>query len=600
MTAGPAQRWQLVTPPPELVKDLVARLSLSPLLARLLVNRGLSSPELAQAFLEPKLSALPDPDLMAGSQRAAERLAAAVVGGEKIWIYGDYDVDGVTSSALLFRFLALVGVNAEVFLPDRFSDGYGLNSARLAEICDRGAQLIIAADCGTTAVAAIEAVGLRGVDLIVCDHHAPGPVLPPAYALMSPHAPGGHWPDAHPSAVGVALLLAQSTRRALHARGWFSARPAPSLGALLQYAALGTIADMVQLRGFNRIVSALGLRQLGRSQLPGVVAMKARANLRRVASADHVGFVLGPRINAAGRVADARTAFSLLTTARQDEAAELADRIEVENNRRKEIQASVATAAVSAAEQQPGREHAIVVADAGWHAGVVGIVASRLKDHFGVPAFVLSLADGKAVGSGRSIHGYDLVAGLRAVAGEPRSDGLLRRYGGHYFAAGVTLAADRVDTFRDALVEHVARTLPPAKRRNDLRIDAELSVTELELGLLQDLDRLEPYGKGNARPTFLLRGVVIAKLLRVGQRQEWARMRLVETSDRPLWGRRGVNAFGSALPLVAYSDGDVVDVVCKLERNNHRGEVSLQATVVALARAGQPVQTLAPAPTADT
>lgn len=592
---SPAQRWQLVSPRQEAIDDLAAALAISPLLARLLLNRGLTTPAAASGFLEPQLAALPDSDLMAGSRKAAERLADAVTSGEKIWIYGDYDVDGVTSSALLFRFLGQLGVRAKVFLPDRFADGYGLNADRLAEICDQGAQLIIAADCGTRAVAAVAEVQGRGVDLMVCDHHAPGDTLPPAFVLMSPHAPDSVWPDAFPSAVGVALLLAQATRRVLHRRGWFDQRPAPKLGELLQYAALGTIADMVDLRGFNRIVSAHGLRLLGKSRLPGIVAMKKRAKLRQVASADHVGFALGPRINAAGRVADARTAFTLLTTARVDEATELADRIEVENNRRREIQASVTAAALAAAEEQQGREHAVVVANTGWHPGVVGIVAARLTDHFGVPAFVLSLDGAVARGSGRSISGYDLVEGLNAVAGQAGPDALLHRYGGHFYAAGITLSADRVAEFRAAMVSHVAKTLPLAARRTDLRADAELTLSDLDLALVGQLDRLEPFGKGNARPSFLLRDVMIDSLEVVGKRQDWARLRLVEPSDRPLWARRGVKGFGPAAPFAAFSNGDHVDVVFRLERNHFRGEVSLQATVKALAPAGQAVELVAPA-----
>ncbi len=582
------------------------------MLAGLLVSRGLDEADTARAFIQPQLSALPDPFSMGDAELAANRLADAIIAGERICIYGDYDVDGVTSSALLFRFLGQLGVHATVFLPDRFADGYGLNVDRLMELCDQGAQLLVAVDCGTRAVDAVAQVRARGVDIIVCDHHAPGPKLPAATALMNPHLEGSIWPDAKPSAVGVALVLAQATRRVLSQRGWFGdGRPSPRLADLLQYAALGTIADMMSLRGFNRIVAAHGLRRLGRSSLPGVIAMKERAHLSEIASADHVGFVLGPRINAAGRVASATAAFTLLTTDQRDEAVELAGRVEVENNRRKGLQAALTPAALAAGEEQVGREHAVVVAgperavmpgEPQWHPGVVGIVASRVREHFAVPAFVLSVSDGVAKGSGRSIKGYDLAAGLAAIAGPPGPDSLLQRYGGHYYAAGVTLDADRIDAFRAALVQHVAATLPPELRFNEVRIDAEVKLADLERGLVEQLDRLEPFGKDNSRPTFLLREVEIAGLQLVGKTKDWARLRLVEVSDRPLWGRSGVAGFGAASHMDGRNNGDHVDVVFRLERNTFRGRTTLQATLVAVADAGREVHSATghrPAETAD-
>ncbi len=594
---GPAQRWQLVSPPQQGIDALAAALAIPPLLARLLLNRGLQTSAAARAFIDPQLAALPDPYQMADAELAAGRLADAIVAGQRICVYGDYDVDGVTSSALLYRFLGELGVKPEVFLPNRFRESYGLDSRRLSEICDAGAQLIIAVDCGSKAVAEVKEVVARGVDLIICDHHTFGDELPPATALMNPNRSDCSWPHAHPSAVGVALVLAQATRRVLADRGWFgTGRPPPRLTDLLQYAALGTIADMMSLRGFNRIVAAHGLRRLGRSSFPGVVALKRRAHLDEIASADHVGFILGPRINAAGRVASATVAFTMLTTASHEEAAELADQIEVENNRRRELQAVVSPAAIQAADNQVGREHAVVVSDPDWHEGVVGIVAARVKNHFAVPAFVLSVKDGIAKGSGRSIEQYDLVAGLREIAGPAAPGGLLRRYGGHRYAAGVTLDAARIDDFRAALVAHVAATLPLNERLNAIRIDAELTLDALSLAVVEQLDRLEPFGKDNPRPAFLLRDVVIAQLQLVGQGKDWARLRLVEQSDRPLWARQGVKAFGPAAPFATFSDGDNVDVVFRLERNNFRGEVSLQATIVALAPAGQPVQDIAPEP----
>lgn len=589
MTAAPA-RWLLLEPEPATVQRLCEATDDDLLLARLLAIRGVSDVAQARVFLDPPLSSLPDPLRMKGALAGAQRLAAAVERGEQVCIYGDYDVDGVSASALMASFLRRLGLHPRVFLPDRFVDGYGLSAERLAELCDQGVQLFVSVDCGTRAVAQVAQVRARGVDFIVCDHHTPGPELPAATALLNPRQPGCTYPDGQLAAVGVALVLAQATRRLLGERGFFEGRSPPPMSDLLQYAALGTIADMVQLQGVNRLLAVHGLRRLGSSLLPGVVALARRSRIDTVRDADHVGFALGPRINAAGRVADATTAYTLLTTLDPSVADELADRVERENDRRRALQAEVEAQAQALADDQPGREHAVVVAAEGWHPGVVGIVAARIKDRLGVPALVLAIeAGGVARGSGRSVSGYDLIAGLHALA--EADAGLLTRFGGHAFAAGVTLQAQQIGALRAALVEHVAAHWPQAQRTREVRIDAELTLQALDLALVDRISRLEPFGKGNPRPAFLLRGVVVAGLRRVGETAAWAKLRLVERSDRPMWARRGVDAFGPAAALEGVQSGDEVDVVCRLERNTFRERTSLQATVMHVAPPGQMLPT---------
>lgn len=556
---------------------LVDGLGLSPLLAVLLVNRGFTDPSAAAAFLEPQLQALRDPFAMRDAELAANRMADAIERSESVCVYGDYDVDGVSAAALLSSFLGALGRPPRVFLPDRFRDGYGLHPERVRELCDQGVQLFVSVDCGSTAIEPIAIARGRGVDFIVVDHHQLGPVEPDATAHLNPGRPGCGFADEPLSAVGVALVLAQATRRVLGARGFFGARTPPSIVDLLELAALGTIADMVPLRGVNRVLAWHGLRRLGRSARPGVQALARHSKIgEQAASSDHVGFALGPRINAAGRVSDATLAYELLTTADVERAEQLAIQVEIDNARRKELQKTVTAAAQAEAEASEGRDHALVVAGEGWHSGVVGIVAGRLKDAFEVPSFVLSVEDGVARGSGRSVHGYDLVEGLRAI-----DNGLFERFGGHFFAAGVTLPAANVDAFRRALVKHVAATLPAEARVRPLLLDASLDVATLDLDLLAEIERLEPCGKGNARPTFLLPQVVVAEVRRVGD-GSWVKARFVEQSDRPLWGRRGVDAFAHADVLGSLSKGDVVDVATRLERNVWQGRHSLQASVVAV------------------
>ena len=556
---------------------LVDTLDISPLLAVLLVNRGFSDPTTARAFLEPQLQALLDPFAMRDAELAGNRVADAVERDERVCIYGDYDVDGVSAAALLSSFLTSLGRPPRVFLPDRFRDGYGLHPERIRELCDDGVQLFVSVDCGSTAVEPVAIARSRGVDFVIVDHHQLGSVEPDATAHLNPGRAGCGFADEPLSAVGVALVLAQATRRVLGGRGYFGARTPPSIVDLLELAALGTIADMVPLRGVNRVLAWHGLRRLGRSQRPGVQALARHSKIgEKAASSDHVGFALGPRINAAGRVSDAIVAYELLTTASPERAEQLAVQVEIDNTRRNDLQKTVTLAAQSAAEVSVGREHALVVAGEGWHSGVVGIVAGRLKDAFEVPSFVLSVEDGVARGSGRSVHGYDLVEGLRAI-----DNGLFERFGGHFFAAGLTLPAANIDAFRRALIAHVEATLPLEARIRPLRLDASLDVATLDLDLLAEVERLEPCGKGNARPTFLLPQVVVAEIRRVGD-GSWVKARLVEQSDRPLWGRRGVDAFAHADVLGALSKGDVVDVATRLERNVWQGRHSVQASVVAV------------------
>ncbi len=561
---------------------LVATLTdagLPPLLARILALRGIDSAEKARKFLQPPLADLPDPTLMTGVVDAARLIADALRDGDKICVYGDYDVDGISAAALLDDLFRRIGHVVRVFLPDRFRDGYGLHHDRLQELCDAGIALFISVDCGTTSIREIQAVRDRGRHFIVCDHHALGPELPNASVLLNPQRPECTYPDKSLSAVGVAMVLAQALRRELHARGQTQRL---ELTSMIELAALGTIADMVPLHGVNRILCWHGLRLLGKSQRPGVQTLAARNTKIASISADRVGFHLAPPINAAGRMADPQTAFELLTTQNPARALELAELIDLENNRRKDAQALATGAALTLARTQEGRGHGVVVAHVDWHQGVVGIVANKVKDELAVPTFVLAICeDGLARGSGRSISGYDLVDGLRTI----HQDSLFERFGGHAMAAGVTLLAERIVEFRTRLQAHVAQTLPLAQRDRAVRVDAEVQIADLELGILDLLDQLEPCGKGNERPQFLLRGVELHRPTFVGKDKDWCKATLLAPGNQPVWARQGVSTFCARSVVEDFGDRDRVDAVVRLERNVHLGKVSLQATLILLTAA---------------
>jgi single-stranded-DNA-specific exonuclease len=570
------ETWRLLQPVPEQRDTLAAELDVHSLVATVLCNRGFGLVEQARRFLAPSLAELPDPYLMADAEKAAERVCQAIVGGERICVYGDYDVDGVSAASLLHQFFREVGTAVRVFLPDRFRDGYGVNAARIVDLCAEGVDLFISVDCGSNAVEPVRQAREAGCDFIICDHHQLSDPTPPANALMNPRRLDCTYPSKDLCAVGVALVLAQATRRKLADSGHFKAKP-PALAPLLQFAALGTIADMVPLRDVNRLLAWHGLRRLGTSRLAGVRALAAKARLTGIDRADHVGFVLGPRINAAGRVADAKTAFELLTTDSAERANELAGHVELQNNKRRAIQKDVSEAALAQATEMQGTDHAVVIADPSWHAGVVGIVAARVKDRYAVPTFVLAIDGDVAKGSGRSVEGYDLVAGLRRLA----SEGLFERFGGHYFAAGVTMDAAKVPQFRAALVEDVRQHLSMEARHKVIEIDAEVPVELLTLATVDAMDCLEPHGRGNPRPKLLLRAVTVADKRFMGKDEAWVRLRLVEGGDRPLWARRGAAVFCSADQASELNDGDVVSAVVRLQRNHYRGDTTLQLSPVA-------------------
>jgi single-stranded-DNA-specific exonuclease len=497
------RRWVEAAVDAEGAGALARELGLDPLAAGVLASRGLADPSAARAFLAARLEDLPDPFGMMGMEAAVSRLARAVEGGERIACYGDYDVDGVTSTALLSGFLGAAGADVVTYTPHRLVEGYGLNQGAVAALAARGVRLLVSLDCGITSVEEVRAAATLGVDTVVVDHHTVPVTLPAAEAILNPHQPGCAYPGKELSAVGVTFALVMALRRRLRERGRFGAsRPEPNLKEALDLVALGTIADVVPLVGPNRILVRAGLEVLGAARRPGVRALLAVAGMApgRPVTAGQVGFRLAPRINAAGRLDDAGRGVRLLTTADPAEARALAEALDRENQARQEIERRMLEEALEAGRRAVERgARGLVLSSAGWHPGVVGIVAARVAERFHRPAVLVAVADEVGKGSGRSIEGFHLYDALAACAGH------LERFGGHRHAAGVTVLPARLTPFREAFEAHAAAALSPEQLVPRTRIDGWVAEGALTARAADDLARLGPYGAGHPEPVFALR-----------------------------------------------------------------------------------------------
>jgi len=491
------------------------------LVDQLLLSRGVARTDLERHRRPTLRDFLPDPSIFRDMDTAAARLADAVTGGEAITVYGDYDVDGATSAALLIRFLRSLGVSARPYIPDRLLEGYGPSAKALVRLAREGAQLIVTVDCGAMAYEALGAAQTEGVDVIVVDHHKCAEVLPPAAALVNPNrldesdeaASHGHM-----AAVGVAFLLAVATMRTLRERGFFASPPfsgrAPDLMALLDLVALGTVADVAQIRGINRAFVAQGLRIMARRENVGLAALIDASRLTRAPSCSDLGFALGPRINAAGRIGDSGLGVRLLTTEDADEARTISARLSELNDERRAIEQAVQEAAEAQVDAQHNRG-VVVVHGQGWHPGVIGIVAGRIKEKTGKPTVVIAEdgdAEGNGKGSGRSIAGVDLGAAIIAA----RAAGLLIAGGGHAMACGLTIAPNQLPRFAEWLDERLAREVASARRGQSLLLDLSLAPGGLTPDLVEKLEGAGPFGIGWPGPRVAVGPVRLIKCDLVG------------------------------------------------------------------------------------
>ncbi len=487
------------------------------LVTQLLLSRGVP-PEDLERHRNPSLRAfLPDPSVFRDMDAAAERLAQAVLTGEQVTIYGDYDVDGATSAALLVRLLRDLGHAARYYIPDRLLEGYGPSGAALVRLAEEGSSLIVTVDCGAMAYEALDMAQGAGVDVVVVDHHKCAAVLPAAMALVNPNRLDESDTGAahgHLAAVGVAFLLAVATVRTLRARGFFKGRTEPDLFSLLDLVALGTVADVAALHGLNRALVAQGLKVMARRENIGMAALIDASRLSRAPTCSDLGFALGPRINAGGRVGESTLGVRLLTTEDPDEAQMIAAQLSALNEERRAIEAAVQEAAEAQLAAQHNRA-VICVAGSGWHPGVIGIVAGRIKEKTGKPTLVIALdADeaGHGKGSGRSIAGVDLGAAIIAA----REAGLLVAGGGHAMAAGLTIAPDRLDALADWLDERLGATVTAAMANQAMLLDLALAPRGLAPSLVEAMETAGPFGMGWPGPRIAVGPVRLVKADLVG------------------------------------------------------------------------------------
>jgi single-stranded-DNA-specific exonuclease len=508
------KKWHLKTVDSARATQLSGALGISLIAARILVGRGVDESASVAAFLAPSLSAMPDPYLLKGMEAAVGRLMLARATGEKVCIYGDYDVDGISGTALLVSFLKAVDMRCSYFIPNRFDDGYGLNEEALQRIVDSGAGLVMSVDCGITAVAEAEFCKRIGVDLIILDHHAPKERIPDAAAVVNPLQPGCSYPFKQLAGVGVAFNLLVALRGRMRQEGVFSnGTQEPDLRNWLDLVALGTIADVVPLVGQNRTYVFYGLQKLENSIRPGIVALKKVAGIKtEEVSCGQVGFRLAPRLNAAGRMESAVPGVDLLLSENVGECAQIADELDAANGERQTIERSILEQAVAMVENGNYPDcRSLVLASRNWHQGVIGIVASRLVERYHRPTILLAIdEDGTAKGSGRSIPGFHLLEAITSASE------YLHRFGGHRFAAGVGLSADRVESFAVAFETAACAVLGDSELVPTLEVDVEVQPDEVNGALVDELKKLEPFGAGNPEPTLMLRGVSVVDRRIVG------------------------------------------------------------------------------------
>ncbi len=508
------RRWSLRASDEAAISAMTRQVGVSDAVARVLVARGVSLHD-APSFLQPTLrDLLPDPSTLVGMDDAAARILAALKAAETIAIFGDYDVDGATSSALLARFFRAVGGKPIVYIPDRMIEGYGPNAPAMLALQEQGAKVIVTVDCGITAFEPLAAAKEAGLDVIVIDHHKAEPALPAAAAVVNPNRLDDTSGQGHLAAVGVAFLLIVAVNRALRAAGWYTPeRPEPDLRQWLDIVALGTVCDVVPLRGLNRAFVVQGLKVLAQGANPGLAALAKVSRVDARPTAFHLGYLLGPRVNAGGRVGQADLGTRLLSTESADEAAALAMRLDEFNAARKEIEAAVLMEAIEHVETQANPDDPVIFAvGRNWHPGVIGIVAGRLKERYDRPACVIAQDGGMGKGSGRSVPGIDLGRAILSA----RANGLLVNGGGHAMAAGLTIADEKIPSFIAFMQGEVRRQLAGVQIAPTLVLDGALAVSAVTTAFFEELATVAPFGAGNDEPRFVVTSAQVAKADVVG------------------------------------------------------------------------------------
>ena len=576
MDSRPSARplvWEHLTGDETHISALVSALGIDPVIAHLLVLRGIAAPDKAERFLHPSIDHLHDPFQLADLPLAVDRLLRAIDRKERIAVHGDYDVDGVTSTVILRRLLELLGADVVHFIPDRIKDGYGLEPAGIERLAAQQVSVVVSVDCGIRSDAAATRARELGLDLVITDHHEPDATLPPALAVINPKRPDCPYPDKDLAGVGVALKLVQALcQRTDHTR-W--------LPGFLKMAALGTVADVVPLRGENRVIAKLGLDQLSRG--PHTTGLRALLDstglLGQTLTSFHIAFRLAPRINAAGRMSTPDLAARLLLLADEGRAAEakdLAEQLDTENLRRQQEEADILTAARRRVDTDPdvGAHAMLVVWGEGWHRGVIGIVAAKLVDAFHRPAIVLAIDGDLAYGSGRSIPGFDLLDALEHCGD------LFTRFGGHRHAAGLTIETGRLKALRTRLTAFADDRLGPDDLTPRLRIDRRLPLAAITPAVVEGLRAMEPFGAGNPRPVFHTGPVELARGPRVMKSRH---LSMAVRQDTRVF--RAVAWRMAERAEFVTRHGDALDVAFNLTENHYRGEHTVELSVADIRQA---------------
>jgi single-stranded-DNA-specific exonuclease len=555
------KRWQIA---PRVSSLVVARFpNLHPLIVQILYNRGITTPEQAETFLTPD-ALIGNPFQMRGVNEAIDRLRRAIRAGEAVAVYGDFDADGVTATALLVQMLRSLGARVKPYIPHRIDEGYGLNLEALQQLKDEGVRVVITVDCGVRSLDEV-AFGTRlGLDMIVTDHHAPTDTLPTAFAVINPKQPECRYPTKELSGVGVAFKLAQALLR-VNARVPLKHQSPISEEALLDLVALGTVADLVPLTNENRALVKRGIARLRQSERPGIQALMRHAALKpETLDAGNIAFTLAPRLNAAGRLEHALRAYDLLTTIYPDEADALAQKLEETNRERQRLTADLTTRARAVVAASVDTAHLLFIVDPDFLEGIVGLIASRLTEEFYRPSIAVHRGETESRGSARSISEFNIVGALD----ECRD--LLVRHGGHAMAAGFTVRNENLSALETRLREIAARTLAPSELAPTLAVDAEAALSDMNWALLKSLEQLAPFGYGNREPIFISRDIIVRDARLVGSEH----LKLVLSDGQIVWDaiafRQGSWA-GNLPPRI--------DLAYQLDARTWNGETRLQLNV---------------------
>ena len=556
-----------------LVYTIVQRYDLPEIIARLLVARDVSLEEVNR-FLNPKIrDIMPDPSSLMDMDVAVDRLVKAISDNELIGLFADYDVDGATSSALLKMYLNALNIRNELYIPDRMKDGYGPNKQGLEYLKAKGASLILTLDCGILAFDVLDDFNLQGGEVIVIDHHMAEPKLPKAIAVVNPNRLDDLSDLGNLAAVGVVFLLLVALTRRLRKVGWFSKKTEPDLLQWLDLVAIGTVCDVVELKGLNRAYVAQGLKVMALQKNIGVKALREVARVNSKPNSYQVGFTLGPRINAAGRVGEAVLGARLLSCDDEIYAMNTSNLLDEQNKVRQEIESSVLEQALSFLNEENENENVIVVAADNWHPGVIGIVAARLREKFNKPACVVSIQNGIGKGSGRSVSGWDLGS---AIIGAVQS-GLLKGGGGHKMAAGFSVSSDKVCELKQYLNDHFNRSVVEADTVASLPIDGLITLAAVKEELLDLLERLEPFGAGNPEPRFVIPSLEVKYATVVGDQH--IKCRLAEKGSSEINGIC-FRAVGTKIgDVLLNQSGLQIHVAGKIRKNLWQGRASLQIIV---------------------